>query len=73
MFLTETTSFPGSEHILANKTINCEVSRQIYEILDFYQDEIETHFHLKFSDGNPSPGNKDGGITTLAEKMDSGR
>lgn len=68
VLLTETTGFPGSEHILAQNAINEEVARQIYQIVDRYGSEIKTHFNKEFSDGNPSPGNIQGGITTLVEK-----
>lgn len=68
VFLTETTGFPGSEHILARHAVNDDVARQIYRIVDRYRDEIIVHFHKDFSDGNPSPGNIQGGITTLVEK-----
>ena len=68
VFLTETTGFPGSEHILARRAVNEDVGRSIYRIVDKYRDEIKTHFDKDFSDGNPSPGNMQGGITTLVEK-----
>jgi altronate dehydratase large subunit len=68
VFLTETTGFPGSEHILARHAASEEVGRKIYHIVDQYRDEIKSHFDRDFSDGNPSPGNIEGGITTLVEK-----
>jgi altronate dehydratase large subunit len=68
VFLTETTGFPGSEHILAKQAKNIEIAKQIYKIVDFYWDEMRTHFNRDITDGNPSPGNIAGGITTLTEK-----
>jgi altronate dehydratase large subunit len=68
VFLTETTGFPGSEHILARQAKNDEVARDIYRIVEFYWDEIRSHFNRDVTDGNPSPGNIEGGITTLVEK-----
>ena len=61
--LSETSEFIGAEHILARRAANKEVHDRIYEITN--------HFHAVGEDvraGNPSPGNKAGGITTLEEK-----
>lgn len=68
VLLTETPGFPGSEHILAARAVNREVARRIYRIVDVYREEIRTRFGRSVHDGNPSPGNLDGGITTLVEK-----
>ncbi len=68
VFLTETPGLPGSEHILARRAVNRDVARQIYRIVDAYREEVRTRFGRNISDGNPSPGNMDGGITTLVEK-----
>ena len=65
--LPETSEFIGAEHILARRAINKEVHDRIYEITS----RFEAHFHAVGEDvrqGNPSPGNKAGGITTLEEK-----
>ena len=65
--LSETSEFIGAEHILARRAANKEVHDRIYEITT----RFENHFHAVGEDvraGNPSPGNKAGGITTLAEK-----
>ena len=65
--LSETSEFIGAEHILAHRAINKEVHDRIYEITS----RFEAHFHAVGEDvrqGNPSPGNKAGGITTLEEK-----
>ena len=65
--LSETSEFIGAEHILARRAINKEVHDRIYEITS----RFEAPFHAVGEDvrqGNPSPGNKAGGITTLEEK-----
>ena len=65
--LSETSEFIGAEHILARRAINKEVHDRIYE----FTSRFEAHFHAVGEDvrqGNPSPGNKAGGITTLEEK-----
>ena len=57
----------GFGTILARRAINKEVHDRIYEITS----RFEAHFHAVGEDvrqGNPSPGNKAGGITTLEEK-----
>ena len=65
--LSETSEFIGAEHILARRAANKEVHDRIYEITT----RFENHFQAVGEDvraGNPSPGNKAGGITTLEEK-----
>ena len=65
--LSETSEFIGAEHILARRAANKRVHDRIYEITT----RFEEHFHAVGEDvrqGNPSPGNKAGGITTLEEK-----
>ena len=65
--LSETSEFIGAEHILARRAADKRVHDRIYEITT----RFEEHFHAVGEDvrqGNPSPGNKAGGITTLEEK-----
>jgi len=65
--LSETTEFIGAEHILARRGATPEIQERIYEIVHRYEQALK----LGGSDpreGNPSPGNKAGGITTLEEK-----
>ena len=65
--LSETTEFIGAEHILAKRAANKEVYDRLYEIIHRYED----HLHkagTSLRDGNPSPGNKEGGLTTIEEK-----
>ena len=65
--LSETSEFIGAEHILARRAANKRVHDRIYEITT----RFEEHFHAVGEDvrqGNPSPGNNAGGITTLEEK-----
>lgn len=68
VLLTETPGLPGSEHILARRAVNREVAARIYEIVEGYRSEIKSHFNRSPHEGNPSPGNIEGGITTLVEK-----
>ena len=68
MVLSETTEFIGAEHILARRAKNKEVHDRIYDIIYRYEDHIEKNTGLSVREGNPSPGNKEGGLTTLEEK-----
>lgn len=66
--LSETTEFIGAEHILARRAKDNEVHDRIYEIVKRYEEHIFKNTGEDVRDGNPSPGNKDGGLTTLEEK-----
>ena len=61
--LSETTEFIGAEHILASP----EVRDRIFEIVHRYEKALQL-VGEEVREGNPSPGNKAGGITTLEEK-----
>jgi len=65
--LCETTEFIGAEHILAKQAATPEIAKQIYHIIERYEDHL-TNVGQSLRNGNPSPGNKAGGITTLEEK-----
>ena len=65
--LSETTGFIGAEHILAKRAKNEEVKNRIYEIVHRYEKALQL-VGEEVREGNPSPGNKAGGITTLEEK-----
>lgn len=65
--LSETTEFIGAEHILARRAKNKEVHDRIYEIIDRYEKSLQ-FVGEEVRAGNPSPGNKAGGLTTLEEK-----
>lgn len=65
--LSETTELIGAEHLLAKRAKNKEVRDRIYEIIERYEKSLEL-VGEKVREGNPSPGNKAGGLTTLEEK-----
>ena len=65
--LSETTEFIGAEHILAARAKDEAVKDRLYEIIRRYEEHIRS-VGEDIRDGNPSPGNKAGGITTLEEK-----
>ena len=65
--LSETTEFIGAEHILARRAATPAVHDRIFEIVDRYEKALRL-VGEEVREGNPSPGNKAGGITTLEEK-----
>lgn len=65
--LSETTEFIGAEHILARRAANKEVHDRIFEIVHRYERAMQL-VGEEIREGNPAPGNKAGGITTLEEK-----
>lgn len=65
--LSETTEFVGAEHILAKRGATPEIKEQILSIVKRYEDHIKA-VGESLREGNPAPGNKAGGITTLEEK-----
>lgn len=65
--LSETTEFIGAEHILARRAKNEEVRDRIYDIVHRYEKALQL-VGEEVREGNPSPGNKAGGLTTLEEK-----
>jgi altronate dehydratase large subunit len=65
--LSETTEFIGAEHLLAKRGKNETVKKRILEIVHRYEKALQL-VGEEVREGNPSPGNKAGGITTLEEK-----
>lgn len=66
--LSETTEFIGAEHILARRAKNDEVRSRIYDIVERFEEHIKINTGEEVREGNPSPGNKEGGLSTLEEK-----
>ena len=65
--LSETTEFIGAEHILARHAHTKEIRQRIFDIVDRYEKALQL-VGEEVREGNPSPGNKAAGITTLEEK-----
>ncbi len=64
--LTEVPEMFGAEHLLMERAVNREVFENIVELInDFKKFFIDANQPVY---ENPSPGNKEGGITTLEEK-----
>jgi altronate hydrolase len=64
--LGETPEVYGAEHLLADRAPDPKVAEQLMALIRWW--EVYTEGQGTTIDGNPSPGNKDGGITTILEK-----
>lgn len=65
--LCETPELFGGEHILARRAATPEVGEQVLKIVRDYEKYVQM-FGAQMREGNPSPGNMAGGLTTLEEK-----
>ncbi len=65
--LCETPELFGGEHILARRAKTPEVGEQVLKIVRDYEKYVQM-FGAEMREGNPSPGNMAGGLTTLEEK-----
>ncbi|MEK6239564.1 MAG: altronate dehydratase family protein [Planctomycetales bacterium] len=64
--LAETSEIYGAEHLLTRRAITREVGEKLVERIKWWEE-----YCGKFGvviDNNPSPGNKEGGLTTIYEK-----
>ncbi len=64
--LTEVPEMFGAETILMNRCINKEVFDKTVHLINDFKDYFTKHNQVVYE--NPSPGNKEGGITTLEDK-----
>ncbi|MEL5898044.1 UxaA family hydrolase [Clostridium sporogenes] len=64
---SETTEFIGAEHILARRAITKEVGDKILEIVANCEKKANT-MGVDMRGGQPTPGNIQGGLTTIEEK-----
>ena len=62
----ETTEIYGAEHLLTRRASSPEVGRKLISQIRWW--ENHTKMFGSTIDNNPSPGNKDGGLTTIYEK-----
>ncbi|EKN65273.1 hypothetical protein BABA_21551 [Neobacillus bataviensis LMG 21833] len=63
----ETTEIIGAEHIVAESAISEEVANKLYAYVDKFEKEVE-RIGADMRGGNPSPGNIEGGLSTIEEK-----
>ncbi|MEZ5393955.1 MAG: altronate dehydratase family protein [Bryobacterales bacterium] len=66
--LSETTEAWGAEHLLTARAVNRAVGEKMLAILDWYKRYVAGFEGAPSFDNNPSPGNKAGGLTNIAEK-----
>ncbi|MBK1699111.1 UxaA family hydrolase [Rhodovibrio salinarum] len=64
--LSETPEIYGAEHLLTRRAASREVGEKLVERIRWWEDY--TARHSGNMDNNPSPGNKEGGLTTILEK-----
>lgn len=64
--LTEVPEMFGAEHLLMQRAESKEVFEKIVSLINDFKDYYTKHNQVIYE--NPSPGNKNGGITTLEEK-----
>lgn len=64
--LAEIPECMGAEHLLTRRAIDEATGRKVIDVVKWYQSYLQ-RFGAKWDD-NPSPGNKAGGITNIAEK-----
>ncbi|MFC4768064.1 UxaA family hydrolase [Effusibacillus consociatus] len=65
--LAETTELIGAEHLLANRAVDERVAKRVYEVIEAMENRAIA-MGVDIRTGNPSPGNRKGGLTTLEEK-----
>ena len=64
--LGETTEIYGAEHLLTRRAVSNQVADKLLHRIDWWLKHLKAH-GVDF-DNNPSVGNKEGGLTTIAEK-----
>lgn len=65
--LSETTEFIGAEHILAERAVTPQVADDIIRIVRDVENKAKA-IGVDLRDGQPTPGNIQGGLTTIEEK-----
>lgn len=64
--LAETPEIYGAEHLLTRRAIRPEIGEQLLGHIRWWEEHVRAHGAS--IDNNPSPGNKEGGLTTIYEK-----
>ncbi len=64
--LAETPEIYGAEHLLTRRAVDAETGEKLLSLINWWEDyTARNHGSM---DNNPSPGNKQGGLTTILEK-----
>lgn len=66
--LAETTEIYGAEHLLTRRSVSREVGEKLLAQIEWYKRYVAGFGDSTTFDSNPSPGNKAGGLTNIAEK-----
>ena len=64
--LAETPEIYGAEHLLTSRARDRQTAERLMQRIAWWEDYTRTHGGSM--DNNPSPGNKEGGLTTILEK-----
>ena len=67
VILAETTELIGAEHLLAQRAVNQIVANLCYQVVAGCEDETKK-MGVDIRGSNPSPGNLEGGLSTIEEK-----
>jgi len=65
--LSETPELIGAEHLMARRARTPEIGQRVLDATEWWEREARKEGH-DIREANPSPGNIEGGITTLEEK-----
>lgn len=65
--LAETTELIGAEHLLAQRAVDDQVAKRVYEVIGAMENR-SIQMGVDIRTGNPSPGNIKGGLSSLEEK-----
>ncbi|HLX62788.1 MAG TPA: altronate dehydratase family protein [Planctomycetota bacterium] len=64
--LAETPEIYGAEHLLTRRAVSRDVGDKLISFIKWWEEHARMHGAT--IDNNPSPGNKEGGLTTIYEK-----
>lgn len=67
VILPEATEWIGAEHLLARRAVNEEIGKKVYAVVDKYISKVLS-LGIDIRGSQPTPGNIEGGITTIEEK-----
>lgn len=67
VILAETTELIGAEHLLAERSVDDKIRERVYEVINRMEQSI-LNMGVDLRGAQPSPGNIEGGITTIEEK-----
>ncbi|WP_188397765.1 UxaA family hydrolase [Sporomusa sp. GT1] len=65
--LAETTEIIGAEHIIASRAVNEEVAKKCFATIQA-REKLATDMGVDMRGGQPTPGNIEGGLSTIEEK-----